>query len=127
MNEDIIAASHPPTAVPTVKNLTESFIEAELAEEEHAFDAKSALLLNITLIACLLLAYTVKKFRMYYLPESAGALIIGVRILCLWVPSRSIGSELILLRYLQTCVILMLFHLRSILVDDWCHCEDDYR
>jgi hypothetical protein len=57
------------TAAPTPVNLTDSFIEAELAEEEHEFDAISALALTLTLIGCLLLAYAVKKFRMYYLPE----------------------------------------------------------
>lgn len=50
-------------------NLTESFIEAEQKEEEHEFDAISALLLNLVIIGCLLMAYFVKKFRMYYLPE----------------------------------------------------------
>ena len=59
-------------------NATASFHEAELAEEEHIFDAISSLVLNITLIACLLTAYFVRHYRMYYLPESAGALIIGM-------------------------------------------------
>lgn len=63
---------------PTATNLTESFIEAELAEEEHAFDARSALALNLVIIGCLLLAYFVKKFRIYYLPESGGALMVGM-------------------------------------------------
>jgi hypothetical protein len=53
----------------TATNLTESFKEAEQAEEEHEFDAISALALNVTIIGCLLLAYFVKKFRIYYLPE----------------------------------------------------------
>jgi hypothetical protein len=50
-------------------NMTELMIEAELVEEEHQFDALSALALNITTIGCLLLAYYVKQRRMYYLPE----------------------------------------------------------
>lgn len=49
-----------------------------IAEEEHEHDAITTLYLNITLIGCLLLAYYVKKFRIYYLPESAGALLVGV-------------------------------------------------
>ena len=32
----------------------------------------------VTLIACLLSAYYVKQHRLSYLPESAGALMIGV-------------------------------------------------
>lgn len=49
-----------------------------LAEEEHTFDAEASLLLNLMLIACLMIAYYVKRFRIYYLPESAGALLVGV-------------------------------------------------
>ena len=52
--------------------------EYEKAEEEHTYDAVSTLSLNIILILCLLLAYTVKKFRIYSLPESAGSLLVGV-------------------------------------------------
>jgi len=47
-------------------------------EETHDTDAYSTMILNITLIVCLLLAYYVKQHRLYYLPESAGALMIGV-------------------------------------------------
>ena len=46
--------------------------------EVHDFDAYSTTILNLTLIACLLLAYFVKQRRWYFLPESSGALIIGV-------------------------------------------------
>jgi solute carrier family 9 (sodium/hydrogen exchanger), member 8 len=73
-----------PTIAPTVNltttfaQITESFIEAEKAEEEHEFDAAAAFTLNLTIICCLLLAYVVKKFRIYSLPESAGALLVGV-------------------------------------------------
>ena len=73
-----IATTSRPTDAPTVVNLTESFIQAELAEEEHEFDALSALLLNLVIIGCLLLAYVVKKFKIYSLPESAGALMVGM-------------------------------------------------
>ncbi len=59
-------------------NITESFKEAEKAEAEHAFDAQAAFTLNVTIIGCLLLAYVVKRFRIYSLPESAGALLVGV-------------------------------------------------
>jgi len=59
-------------------NITESFIEAEKVEEEHEFDAEAAFILNLTIIACLLLAYTIRRFRIYSLPESAGALLVGV-------------------------------------------------
>lgn len=62
----------------SIVNITESFIEAEKAEQEHEFDAQAAFTLNLTIIGCLLLAYAVKKFRIYSLPESAGALLVGV-------------------------------------------------
>lgn len=50
----------------------------DIAEEEHENDAMTALLINVTLIVCLLLAYYVKRFRIYSLPESAGALLVGI-------------------------------------------------
>jgi len=76
--EAAMVSSSRPTAPPTVLNITESIKEAEKAEEEHEFDAISALLLNLVIIGCLLLAYFVKKFRIYSLPESAGALMVGM-------------------------------------------------
>lgn len=66
-----------PTNEPTIFNETRTS-ELEIAEEEHEYDAVTAVLINVTLITCLLLAYYVKRFRVYSLPESAGALLIGV-------------------------------------------------
>jgi sodium/hydrogen exchanger 8 len=57
---------------------TNATISFEQAEELHEYDALTTLLLNITITTCLLLAYYVKKFRIYYLPESAGALLVGM-------------------------------------------------
>ena len=48
------------------------------ADKEHAYDAVTTLLLNVTLIICLLAAYYVKRFRLYHLPESALSLMVGV-------------------------------------------------
>jgi len=81
-----MSLSHAPTEIPSsvnaedaeIINITESFIEAEMAEEEHEFDAEAAFTLNLTIIVCLLLAYVVKRFQIYSLPESAGALLVGV-------------------------------------------------
>ena len=68
-----------PSLAPTVGiNITESIKEAELAEEEHEFDAISAVSLNLVIIGCLLFAYFVKKFQIYYIPESSGALVMGM-------------------------------------------------
>ena len=39
------------------------------AEELHEEDAYAAVFLNVTLIGCILLAYYIKKNRIYYLPE----------------------------------------------------------
>lgn len=74
--QNVVSPSLAPTI--TIVNITESIKEAELAEEEHEFDAISALSLNLVIIGCLLLAYFVKKFRIYALPESAGALVVGM-------------------------------------------------
>ena len=71
--DTIVTPSPSPSAL---SNSTETVLE--IAEEEHANDAMTALLINVTLIGCLLLAYYVKRFRIYYLPESAGALLMGV-------------------------------------------------
>lgn len=77
-----LAPSESPSPINTtdaeIINITESFIEAEKAEEEHEFDAEAAFTLNVTIIGCLLLAYVVKKFQIYSLPESSGALLVGV-------------------------------------------------
>lgn len=59
-------------------NITESFIEAEKAEEEHEFDAEAAFALIVTIIGCLLLSYVIKRFQVYSLSESAGSLLVGV-------------------------------------------------
>jgi hypothetical protein len=47
-------------------------------EEEHEFDAVTFLLINLMLIGCLMISYAVKRFRIYYLPESAGAIVVGI-------------------------------------------------
>ena len=56
-------------------NTTDNF---DAPEEEHEEDANVGTIFNLTLIACLLLAYYVKKYKCYYLPESAGAMILGM-------------------------------------------------
>ena len=64
---------------PTVAPLVVSNETAlEIAEEVHVYAAWTAVLINVTLIGCLLLAYYVKRFRIYTLPESAGALLVGI-------------------------------------------------
>lgn len=48
------------------------------AEEVHELDAYASVFLNVTLISCVMLAYYIKKNRIYYLPESAASMIIGM-------------------------------------------------
>mmetsp|Transcript_18460 Transcript_18460/g.27891 ORF Transcript_18460/g.27891 Transcript_18460/m.27891 type:complete len:602 (-) Transcript_18460:106-1911(-) len=48
------------------------------AEEQHETDAYQVVFLNIILIICVLLAYFIKQYKLYFLPESAAAMIIGV-------------------------------------------------
>mmetsp|Transcript_1590 Transcript_1590/g.2263 ORF Transcript_1590/g.2263 Transcript_1590/m.2263 type:complete len:614 (+) Transcript_1590:160-2001(+) len=62
-----------PTLSPTITLI-------EDPEETHESDAYAAVFLNITLIGCVLLAYYIKKNRIYYIPESAAAMIVGVLI-----------------------------------------------
>lgn len=50
----------------------------QTAEEEHNYDAITTVCLNIILILCVLGAYAVKRFRLYCLPESVVALLIGI-------------------------------------------------
>jgi sodium/hydrogen exchanger 8 len=65
--------------VPSLEDeILESFIVAEEKEKEHEFDAEAAFTLCVTIIGCLLLSYAIKRFRIYSLPESAGALLMGV-------------------------------------------------
>lgn len=68
------------TAAPNGNNTTLSNSTAVLieAEEEHEYDAVTTLFLNLCLICCLMLAYYVKKWRMYSFPESTGALLVGI-------------------------------------------------
>ena len=39
------------------------------AEEVHEVDAYATVFLTVTLISCVMLAYYIKKNRIYYLPE----------------------------------------------------------
>ena len=65
------ASTSVPTLAPTVVNF-------DVAEEEHSSDAYTALALNFTLIVCVMMACYVKKHKIYYLPESAAAMLVGV-------------------------------------------------
>ena len=58
-------------------NATASTAVLVEAEIEHEYDAVTTLFLNLCLICCLMLAYYVKKFRIYSFPESTGALLVG--------------------------------------------------
>jgi sodium/hydrogen exchanger 8 len=46
--------------------------------EVHERDAHVALLLNVTLIGCVMMAYFIKVHKLYYLPESAASILVGV-------------------------------------------------
>jgi len=51
--------------------------EDDDTEREHSYDANSVVLINVTLIACIYVAYLVKRHRFYTLPESAAAMLTG--------------------------------------------------
>eukprot|EP00594_Rhizosolenia_setigera_P001998 CAMPEP_0178944874 /NCGR_PEP_ID=MMETSP0789-20121207/3405_1 /TAXON_ID=3005 /ORGANISM="Rhizosolenia setigera, Strain CCMP 1694" /LENGTH=546 /DNA_ID=CAMNT_0020624669 /DNA_START=55 /DNA_END=1695 /DNA_ORIENTATION=+ len=67
--DDVINVSETPTNPPTI---------VDKIEKEHEFDAEAALILNAILIGCVLLSYYIKVNRIYYLPESAAAMMVGV-------------------------------------------------
>jgi hypothetical protein len=62
-----ITPSLAPTVAPHTANGTGS--DFQEVEEVHETDAITVLLMNATIIGCLLLAYYVKKNRVYFLPE----------------------------------------------------------
>ena len=83
----------------TLSNATEVPDALEIAEEEHNYDAVTTLFLNVTIIGCLMVSYAVKKLKLYYLPESAMALLIGV---VLGGMARLLTDNLQLLEFVRT-------------------------
>lgn len=78
-NNTVAFASPPPTVSPTVYvDPNATIVDFAEVEVEHETDAVTLLLMNMTIIGCLLLAYYVRQHKIYYLPESAGALMIGL-------------------------------------------------
>jgi sodium/hydrogen exchanger 8 len=47
-------------------------------EAGHEFDAINTLLLVVVLGLCILASYLIKKYRFYYVPESAATLLVGL-------------------------------------------------
>lgn len=90
-----------PTNEPTIFDETRT-TALEIAEEEHEYDAVTAVLINVTLISCLLLAYYVKRFRIHSLPESAGALLMGVVVGGI---ARLCTNKLVLFEFVSTYVV----------------------
>jgi hypothetical protein len=70
-----------PSLAPTARDVNATTAQhnhvLESAEEEHSSDAVTTLLVLVALIACLLAAYRVRRHRIYYLPESTIALLVG--------------------------------------------------
>jgi hypothetical protein len=80
-DEDQATPSATPSAAVTTEQPSGTWtldLDDSAVQEAHEYDALTALLLTVTLIGCLLLAYYVKRFRIYYLPESAGAILVGI-------------------------------------------------
>ena len=46
-------------------------------ETAHEFDALNTLLLVVILGLCVLSSYLIKKYKCYYVPESAATLLVG--------------------------------------------------
>ena len=59
-----------PSLSPTIyADPNATLVDIAEVEEKHESDAITVLLMNVTIIGCLLLAYYVKQYRIYYLPE----------------------------------------------------------
>lgn len=62
-----------PSAAPTfyeeIVDPNVTLVDIAEVEEIHETDAITVLLMNVTIIGCLLLAYYVKRYKIYYLPE----------------------------------------------------------
>lgn len=97
-----------PTIVPTLPPTVE-----KTAEEEHDFDAYTALLLNAILIICVLLSYYIKVNRIYYLPERYVSSTRVVLLRCVATMSSlgvyCIGTNMFFVAYanLYTCIYLI--------------------
>jgi len=64
------AVTFAPSLGPTIYIIPNTTVtDIAVVEQEHETDAITVLLMNCTLIVCLLLAYYVKQHRIYYLPE----------------------------------------------------------
>lgn len=63
--------------VPEPEDFNQTVASDIAAEEKHNSDAYTSLLLNVTLIGCLLLAYYVKVNRIYSLPERCVVIILS--------------------------------------------------
>ena len=71
VNSSYVEHANPaPSIAPTVyiePNAT--VVDFAEVENEHETDAITVLLMNVTIIGCLLLAYYVRQHRIYHLPE----------------------------------------------------------
>ena len=54
---------------PNLDSANRYYESIDNAEEVHEEDAYAAVFLNVTLIGCVLLAYYIKKNRIYFIPE----------------------------------------------------------
>jgi len=66
------------SAIPTAMGVPSPAPTDIDAEETHEHDAHISLLLTVTLIVCILLSFCIKVNKLYYLPESAASILIGV-------------------------------------------------
>jgi len=64
-----LASSFPSLAPTIYEDPNATVVNIEEVEEKHESDAITVLLMNLTIIGCLMLAYYVKQYRIYYLPE----------------------------------------------------------
>jgi len=74
----LVASAVPSSAFPALPSSAPTDINISDSVEIHSNDAYTALLLNVTLIVCILLGYYIKVNRIYYLPESGAAMLVGV-------------------------------------------------
>lgn len=64
-----LAASMPSTSPTSYVDPNATVVDFAEVEIEHETDAITVLLMNVTIIGCLLLAYYVRQHKIYHLPE----------------------------------------------------------
>jgi sodium/hydrogen exchanger 8 len=59
----------------------DNVLDVSDASNFHEFASLNTLLLVVVLLLCITSSYIIKQYKIYYLPESAASIIVGIYIL----------------------------------------------